>query len=357
MCASGKAAYVPEYCVWELTLLCNMRCVHCGSSAGRAREHELTVAECLPLADELAALGCRHATLIGGEIFLYRGWEEIAGRLADRGVLVNIITNGLVLDDAEIEKIRLAKLCNVCLSIDGLKESHDAIRRRDSFDRALRALGRLRSEGIPVSVVTTLMESNVKELPGLHALLVEYGVESWQLQIGTPMGNLAAARDRVLNPSHIPEITQFIRTHRDASKVWILAGDDIGYYDENEMYLRNMPGAICAWQGCSAGLRTIGIDSIGNVKGCESLYDERFIEGNVRTESLTAIWTRPGAFSYNRAFDVAHLAGACSGCDKGERCRGGCRGVCHFGVGHLFENPYCCYPRRRKLPMEGGGTG
>ncbi len=30
--------YVPEFCVWELTLRCNMQCVHCGSRAGPARE-------------------------------------------------------------------------------------------------------------------------------------------------------------------------------------------------------------------------------------------------------------------------------------------------------------------------------
>jgi radical SAM protein with 4Fe4S-binding SPASM domain len=343
----GGCGHVPEYCVWELTLRCNLRCLHCGSAAGKARDGELTVDECLPIADELAELGCRQATLIGGEIFLFRGWERVAGRLTERGVATNIITNGMALGDRQLAEIRAAGLDSVCVSVDGMRASHDAIRNLEgSYERAIASLKRLREEGVPTSVVTTLMARNVDDLPELHAVLVSLGVEVWQLQLATPMGNLAGAHGMLLDPARVPEVTRFIREHRDASRMWILAGDDIGYYDEHEPYLRNLPGMICSWQGCSAGLRAVGIDSVGNVKGCESLYDARFIEGNLRSQRLTELWNREGAFSYNRRFNVAQLSGSCKGCDMGPRCRGGCRGSCFFSSDELFENPYCCYPGR-----------
>jgi len=348
-----RQPYVPEYCVWELTLRCNLRCLHCGSKAGRARADELTLEECLPVADELAALGCRQASLIGGEVFLYRGWERVARRLADRGVQVNTITNGLVLDDSHLAEIRHARLSNVCLSLDGLREAHNTIRGvRTSFDRAVATMARLRSEDIPVAVVTTLTALNVDDLPGLYELLVAHGVETWQIQLATPMGNMARARHLLLEPARVPGVTRFIREHRDAARLWILAGDDIGYYDKNEIYLRNQPGSLGSWQGCSAGLRAVGIDSEGNVKGCESLYDPRFVEGNLRTRSLSEIWNDAGAFSYNRRFEIGQLGGTCTGCDKGARCRGGCRGVCFFTSDGLFTNPYCCYPGRPSSESE-----
>jgi MoaA/NifB/PqqE/SkfB family radical SAM enzyme len=62
----------------EITLKCNMRCIHCGSAAGSAREKELSVDECLHVADDLIDLGCSRATFIGGEVFLYDGWEKVA---------------------------------------------------------------------------------------------------------------------------------------------------------------------------------------------------------------------------------------------------------------------------------------
>ncbi|MGA9657100.1 MAG: radical SAM protein, partial [Polyangia bacterium] len=58
---------VPRACAWELTLGCNLRCRHCGSAAGPRRADELTLEECLRVADELGALGCQRATLTGGE--------------------------------------------------------------------------------------------------------------------------------------------------------------------------------------------------------------------------------------------------------------------------------------------------
>ena len=46
----------------------------------------------------------------------------------------------------------------------------------------------------------------------------------------------------------------------------------------------------------------IGIDSVGNVRGCESMYDDAFIEGNLREKTLKEIWEGPDAFAYNRKF-------------------------------------------------------
>ena len=74
-----EGPYVPAHCVWELTLRCNMRCLHCGSRAGRARADELSVEECFRVGDDLAALGCRQVTFIGGEVFLYPGWNKPPG--------------------------------------------------------------------------------------------------------------------------------------------------------------------------------------------------------------------------------------------------------------------------------------
>src|SRR5579859_6597889 len=56
----------PLNAVWELTLRCDLACRHCSSRAGRARPDELTGAEALDLVEQLADLGVREVTLIGG---------------------------------------------------------------------------------------------------------------------------------------------------------------------------------------------------------------------------------------------------------------------------------------------------
>ena len=342
--------YVPEACVWELTLNCNMRCIHCGSAAGRARENELTLDECLITADELLDLGCKHITLIGGEVFLYKGWEEISRRLSKGGATVNVITNAFLFGDAQIAQIKYAQLANVGISLDGMEENHNRIRNsKSSFQRVLKAFELLRREAIPAAVVTSLLDFNFYDLDSMYNLLVDNDVTVWQIQIATAMGNMAVQKDILLDAAKVPLITKFIREMRNEQKIRIYAGDDIGYYDENEMYLRSSPGTIAVWQGCQAGLRVLGIDSVGNIKGCESLYSEEFIEGNLRQESLTEIWRKEGNFAYNRQFDINQLSGACAECDKGGICRGGCRGSCYFTTGSRFENPYCCYPGKKAI--------
>lgn len=46
--------HVPVHVVWEITLACNLKCLHCGSRAGLRRPDELTTAECLEVVDALA---------------------------------------------------------------------------------------------------------------------------------------------------------------------------------------------------------------------------------------------------------------------------------------------------------------
>ena len=73
-----RLGYVPRHCVWELSLVCNMSCLHCGSYAGARREEELSYEECLSVADQLAEMGCQRVTLGGGEPTLHPHWKSWA---------------------------------------------------------------------------------------------------------------------------------------------------------------------------------------------------------------------------------------------------------------------------------------
>ena len=61
--------YIPFSCVWEFTLACNLRCIHCGSTAGKRRENELTTKQAIQLCYDLKKTGCRSVALMGGNHF------------------------------------------------------------------------------------------------------------------------------------------------------------------------------------------------------------------------------------------------------------------------------------------------
>ena len=327
--------YTLRSCVWEITLACCFSCAYCGSRAGASRENVLSTEECLDVARQLGEMGCRRISLIGGEVFMRRDWEQIVEVLTGRNISVNIITNGFLLSKELLDRVKKLRIESVSVSVDGPGEIHDAFREKGSFARAMLTIDVLTESGIPVSVITTLHSKNVDGLEELYEILKQKKIFAWQIQACSPMGN--ASDPRFSTSIDFQKVIDFVEKHHADPSFAIGTADNIGYYTEEEGHLRG--GGI--FRGCTAGLTSIGIDSIGNVRGCESMYDDYFIEGNLRNRSLYEIWNDPNAFSYNRQFTEENLSGQCKQCAYGNQCAGGCRSYNYFTHGKLYESLYC----------------
>lgn len=331
--------YRLKSCVWEITLKCCFSCKYCGSKAGMARENELTTDECLSVAKQLVDLGCHRVSLIGGEVFMREDWSTIVKSLTDGDVKVSIITNGYLFSDDIILKLKELDVESVAISIDGPESVHDAFRQKGSFSRAMKAIDVLTENHIPVSVISTLHSKNMLLLNELYEALKEKQIFAWQLQACSPMGS---ASDMEFGTEiDFDWVIKFVEKKIRNAPFAIGIADNIGYYSETEGELRGNPSGKAVFLGCRAGLTSIGIDSIGNVRGCESMYDEAFIEGNLRKEALERIWNDPNAFSYNRKFNKGRLQGRCSHCEHAIKCAGGCRSYNYFSHGKLYESLYC----------------
>ena len=336
----------PRNAVWELTLACNLRCVHCGSRAGWARSTELSTAECLDVVDQLADLGGELLTLSGGEPLLREDWDAIARAAVGRGLTVNMVTNGTCVDEAAAGRAVQAGLCNVGVSIDGPEEVHDAIRGRGAFRAAIRGIGRLRDAGMSVAVLTTVHLWNLPWLEATRLLAIDLGARQWRLQLGKPMGSLADHDEMTLRPRQIPGLVREIVRMKAAGGIHVAVGDSIGYCGpgDRELRGRGWRGRPEAWHGCQAGLQAIGIESDGGIKGCLSLQArdgdrDPFREGGLRQASMAEWWFRPGAFPYNREMGASDLTGACLRCRHAARCRGGAKCVSAAFTGALTEDP------------------
>jgi radical SAM protein with 4Fe4S-binding SPASM domain len=355
-----KIKYYPRGVVWELTLRCNMNCAHCGSEAGAARGNELNHEEALDLCRQLGEMGCERLTLLGGEPFLREDWDDLALSLYNYGIKVNVITNGYLMDQALIERIKKAKLTNVAISLDGGRaETHEKIRRKPgAFQRVLNGLSLLRQNDISPAMVTAITKDNLDELDLIRQIGIERKVDIWQLQVAVPRGNLCENRDFVIEPEDLPRVEQFVLQARKDPRMRIDIADNVGYFSQNEEALRDSvkgPRRLPFWTGCFAGIQVLGIEANGDIKGCLSLPTlPEFIEGNVRKESLADIWNKPGNFSYNRNFHTGLLEGDCADCEYNYVCRGGCKSSAYCFSGSAFNNPMCLYrldkKRKGKLP-------
>ena len=326
-------------CVWEITLSCCFSCRYCGSKAEKPRDNELTLDECLEIVSQLAELGCNRVSLIGGEVFMRRDWIEIVKSLTDKNIKVSIITNGYLFSNNIIEQLKMANVESVAVSLDGPQEIHDVYRQAGSFKRALNAISVLCKNHIPVSVITTLHSENVSYLNKMYDILSDYEIFAWQLQACSPMGN--AEKFGISSDFDFSKVIDFVSSHIGKSNFAIGIADNIGYYTPQEDKLRGSSTRCNPFMGCRAGLTTIGIDSVGNVRGCESMYDDRFIEGNLRKTTLSEIWNSPNSFLYNRQFNSELIESSCKSCKHFKFCAGGCRSYNYFTNKNMYDSPKC----------------
>lgn len=330
--------------VWEITMGCNMRCKHCGSSCAEALPDELNTSEALEVCDQLKDLGLKVITLSGGEPTTRSDWHIIAKRLVDNGIITSIITNGWLIDENFVHNAITSGIRSVCLSIDGLEKTHDFIRRSGSFNKSIKALKELRKNNISTSVITSINKENICELEELYQLLSDLGVNSWQLQIALPMGNFAKRPEWLIEPQDILSIIDFAY-NKIGGKLLIVLADCIGYYSNKDIKVNeNFLNDNWSRTGCGAGKHVIGILHNGDIVACTSIRDKTLVAGNIREKSLKSIWESPDSFKWNRNFDSSKLKGFCRECRYTERCLGGCSNS-RYCINGSFEseNRYCAY--------------
>lgn len=341
----GEFRLFPEYVVWELTCRCNLRCLHCGTAAGKARENELSLDESFALCDELVDMGCARGALSGGEPLLFKGWQQLARRFTGQGVKLSLVTNGLLVDERVVKDIEEAGILVVGISVDGTEDVHNRIRRRpDAFIKTLGAVDLIKKHSdLRVTAITQVSGFNIDVLDDLTPILIDHGVDVWQFQLTTLTGRMKEHAGAALSPDDYLRLARFIGRKRDEGGIIVDAGENIGYYGPCEDKLRAHP-----YLGCYAGCRVVGIESNGNVKGCLSMPED-CVEGNIRERPFREIWEDPQGFAYNRQWSPDKAEGGCKGCKYLTWCRCGCSNTAMGATGSRFNNPYCL----RRLAVEG----
>ncbi|QYO62619.1 radical SAM protein [Leptolyngbya sp. 7M] len=278
-----------SYAVWEITLKCNLACSHCGSRAGHARAQELSTDEALDLVQQMAEVGIKEVTLIGGEAFLRPDWLQIAAAINQAGMRCTMTTGGYGISLNTAYRMQQAGIATVSVSIDGLEATHDRLRgRKGSWQQAFQTMSHFRQVGIPFGCNTQINRLSAPEFPRIYEHIRDAGARAWQIQLTVPMGNAADNADILLQPYELldlyPMLAQVaLRAYQEG--VQLQPGNNIGYYGPYERLLRGRgrQDEWTFWQGCSAGLSTLGIEADGAIKGCPSLPTAAYSEVRSKT--------------------------------------------------------------------------
>lgn len=352
-----QAQHFPAYVVWELTLRCDQHCTHCGSRAADARDNELTGVEALGIVEQLAAMGAREVVLIGGEAYLHDAFVDVVAALKAAGIRPTMTTGGRGLTADLVPQMAQAGLFSVSISVDGLEQTHDAMRgTRGSFAATVASGQLIRDAGMQLGANTNINRFNAADVEGLYEHLRTQHIRFWQVQLTAPLGRAADRPDMILQPydllTLLPRLAA-LKQRAISDGITMMPGNNLGYFGPEEALMRSpKAGMEDHWAGCQAGRFVMGLESNGAVKGCPSLQTAHYVGGNVRDTPLQGIWNHAPELAFTRRRTVEDLWGFCRSCDFGEVCLGGCSFTAHAILGRPGNNPYCHY-RAKTLAARG----
>lgn len=346
--ADDKDRPHPLYVVWEITLACDLGCKTCGSRAGPRRDTELSTAACLDAVAQMAELGIREVTLIGGEAYLREDWDTIAAEITRRGMTVGITTGARNLTPERIARAVDAGVAGISISLDGLEKTHDAQRGSPgSWRAAVEAARRVARTPMRLSTNTQINRLSLPEMVGVADLLREIGSKAWQIQITVPMGRGADRPDMLLQPYDLLELfplLAWIKQERlTPNGIRLFPGNNIGYFGPWEQVLRYGGGQGAHWGGCGAGKWCLGVEADGKIKGCPSLPSEDWTGGYFGQDRLAEVVADTDELRFLRERTRDDLWGFCQSCYYADVCRAGCTWTSQCTLGKQGNNPYCIH--------------
>ena len=269
---------------WELTYRCNERCVHCYNPGAAHSDfekpdrlnNELSTEQVIASLKRLAEGGVFQLTLSGGEIMLRKDFFEIVEAARLLGMAVNIYTNGLKLDEANINKLCDLWPSTVSFSIySHVPKVHDDITRvPGSFDKTIVALKAMNERGVRTSLKSVQMSHTLKSYSGTLALAKELNA-SPETEIGLSPGVDGAIAPMLMSTSNPQELILAAMTEGFP----IFVGTEENNYGE---FIKDPKATVCA-----AGYAGLNFSADGSIYPCNSLTIK---SGNLHKDDPLDIW-------------------------------------------------------------------
>lgn len=314
-----KSYYPLRDLFWEATLRCNAYCAFCGSRCGDTVSEELSTEEILAAFRSVAEAYDARQIMInvtGGEPLLRKDLFEVMTACSAMGFSWGMVSNGMLITESVVEKLRSAGMKTISVSLDGLEETHDALRGvQGGFQRAVNGIRLLKKAGAleHLQVTTVVSKKNIGQLDELYAFLRTLGPDSWRVALVDPIGRAEEKDDLLLDAEDVRKYMAFVSSHSDDPRLPTVTSCShyLGGSDRELGRNRFL---------CRTGISVASILANGDIYVCPNVPRRaELIQGNVKTDSLPEIWENGFRFfrdAENRRSEE------CQNCADWGQCRG-----------------------------------
>jgi radical SAM protein with 4Fe4S-binding SPASM domain len=324
LAADAFARCIPLDATLELTLACNLRCVHCynfdrAAPQPKLRGDELTPPELQRVIDELADAGTLYLSLTGGEALLHPHLDELVAHGARRGLVVRVKSNATLLTVERARRLAAAGAHAVDVSVYGARaQTHDAFTLAPgSFARTVEGTRAALAAGLTARLSFCVTRHNAAEIADMIALAEELGVAyGFDPQLTARYDGTRSSLDHRVDRETLTALYAGPLAHLVAAQ-----GD-------------------CATDSvqCSCARSVCGISSTGEVYPC---IGAPLPSGNLRQRSFAEIWRDSPTLNRIRALTLDDFP-ACKPCPDRDDCRRS-SGVVYLNTGdYTGAEPWTC---------------
>jgi radical SAM protein with 4Fe4S-binding SPASM domain len=303
-----------------LTYRCNLACAFCyaGCNCTRRddRSNEMNAGQVSRIIDTIMdEAHVPSVSFTGGEPTLTPTLLPSIKHAKKRGMRVNLISNGTLIDARFAGRLADSGLDSVQISLEGVSSTvHDGITGcRGAFDKSVAAVKYCRDTGINTHTNATLTALNMAECRELPRFVKnELGCSRFSLNLMIPAGSGAINRDLAVRYS---ELSPFIREMIDLSAA---QGVEFMWYSPVPMCLFNTVAHGLGNKGCAACDGLLSVSPTGEVLPCSSCADS---VGNLLRQDFETVWNSERARYYHTK-EFAHER--CRSCGEFALCNGAC---------------------------------
>lgn len=305
---------------WESTLKCNAYCEFCGSRCGDVSYlNELSKEEICYVFKQIADRYDASQIMInvsGGEPLMRNDLMEIMQYAITLGYHWGLVTNGILLNEDIISRLKNAELKTVSISIDGLQQTHDSLRGvKGGFDTVIHNLSLLsKADFLETIMITTVVSKrNICELDSIKKMLKTLPVNVWRICPVDPIGRAVDDRQLLLDKEQMHVVYDYIVRCQTESLPFQVTTSCSHYLGKYEFKTRGFPFQ------CNAGKTVGSILANGDIFVRSNVPKQKdLIQGNVRVDNFVDVWEN--GFRYFRDAESRHN-GRCSKCKYFSLCQ------------------------------------
>ncbi len=187
----------------NVTNRCNFNCIHCGFDSGKSNLEDMDLSLAKKILKDFKSLGGIKVDLTGGEPMLHKDIDKIISYANKLNLRTKLVTNGSLLTEEKLWKLKQAGLKGISVSLDGPNYKSFKQTRPETiavYHRIIKTIKNSVKIGLFTKINTVIFDYNLYDIEYVVKQAIDLGVHEIRFCFFSPVGRGANKTEHVADP-------------------------------------------------------------------------------------------------------------------------------------------------------------